>query len=1505
MRASVAAAAAAATLATGALLPSGALAAQAAAPETTVVTPNPWYANGPFQGWGTSLAWLANATGNYGEEGSITTSSGDAAADQKALEYGKQLRNDFYEAIFGEEGLDLNMARYNIGGGNATDVAYGFPFMRQGAAVPGYWADTIDGVEATQANKDKVAAAFDPTDDSDYDWSKGSAQEWWLKHGVETGDIDHIETFANSAPWFLTNSGYATGNFNAGDNNVKDATKFGQYMAHVTDHLNDEVKKIDPDAKIATVEPLNESETSYWGTTRTRADKPDLVGDTGSGISQETFDYYWNKYFADKNKSVTPYGHGVKKAQEGMHVDSQTAQKIIKQIAETLKAEGNTDTVVSATDATDSGQFVDSYNKYSQDTRDAIGQYNTHSYGTSKQRVARDIAQGDDKNMSMSEVDASFQSGGFDPFNTDFSNGLGMAKKINSDVYALQSKDFTFWQVVEDLYNMATGTTDINGTTAKVKGENTNWGTVLIDFDCNVAGKDGKLYSERAYRNNGDSTEGIAPCSVLANTKYNAVRAYTKFVHEGDSVIANNATGKNFTVSNKDGKQTVIHTNDSSKPETLVIDLSKYATIADDASGTAYLTTAPAEKGKATEATIAKMNETSNVKQSADAVTIDAKAKTATVTVPAKSIMSVQLTGVSGVADSAKAVADNGGIYQIVGEQSGRAVAAKASGDSAISLADLATDEASAKAQSWTFTPIDMSEATRSSLRAYTITNGGKTLVVEPVKNDKGEITSYVNKLVDSSTVTATDPVARWILNTEDGSTWQLVNASAKRSMDVDGSNTAAGTKVGLWESSAGRNQTFTLRSTTPTGAKAVNVQVNLKGDVAAALPETVTPYYTWGTGAPAAVTWNDVTDQVDTATEGTYTVTGTATDIFGNEFAVTATVYVGPFTVVDPVSVTVLPGTSWEAIQQAVAGVEIHAHVGASEAVTLDQTAYPVSWDWNDEVQKALAEAQAGGTVTVNGSVKLAGDDAKASPVTLTVFVTDAVPVNVADVGTNLTVSSQESGKANEWKKLTDGDFSTPAWSTWQSGTNTMDPTPTATVDFGSTVRKVSSMTITYTESNPKSVKAEYFDGKDWKQFGETVDSPFGTVTFSVDKPVEATKVRIVNECSTSTYMKATEIQVFATPVPGETKNVADTGSNLTVTGQQTEYGKKDQWKKLTDGDTSAEAWITWRANGADYDLHPTATVNFGNTTEQVGKVTITYLDKAPISVKAEYTADGTTWQPFGETVNNPSGTVTFSVDQPVAAKQVRIVNDCSDGRYMNASEIQVFAVSNVTLTPQPASDATLGALRLDGENISKDFDPSKTEYTVTLPLGAESNPKVQAYARDNAATVAVDMQGVENGLGGKAVITVTSADGRHTSTTTVNFNVATLTGIKLGGTLAKTKYRIGEKLDLTGLTVTAVYSDGTTSNVALDDSQLAVLGFDSTTAGTKTVTVSYRGKSATFQVTVQPDHDESGPGATPQQPAGQTPALSQTGAAVTGVAALAILAALGAAIALRFRRA
>lgn len=1313
-----------------------------------MVTPNPWYANGPFDGWGTSLAWFANATGNYGEEGFVTNR--DEISDEayaKALENGKQLRETFYESIFGEDGLDLNMARYNIGGGNATDVAYGYPFMRQGAAVPGYWADTIGGVEAKQANKDQVAEAFDPSDDAHYDWDKGASQEWWLKHGLETGDLDHVEMFANSAPWFLTESGYATGGYDSNANNLADPEKFAQYMVKVTDHLEDTYG-----FEADTIEPFNESETGYWSTPGTMAD--DGFGPDNTALIER----YWERYYSDKDKSVTPYSDAVKKPQEGMHVDNDVQQETLKAMAAAMGEDDQTKLV--ATDATDSGQMVDSYNQYSDEVKDLLDQYNTHSYGTNRQRVARDIAQTDGKEISQSEVDGSWQSGGFDPYN--FDNGLGMAGKINADVYTLQSKDFNFWQVVEDLYNMSTGSEDVYGNHANPAGENLNWGTVFISFDCTVADEDGNLYSERDVDNNGGSTEGLQSCSVLVNSKYNAVRAYTKFIHEGDSIIANNRTGDTMTATSVDGQtQTVIHTNNSQSDQTFVIDLSKYGNIADDAAGTVYLTTEPQANEEAEHffgATPEYMNKFSNQEQPEGSVVIDVAAKTATVTVPARSIASIQLTGVTGVADGV--AVEDGGAYQLVGQSSNRPLAAVEVGGAATSLQDAATTTDEARSQTWILHDAG-APANRPTLHRYVLTTpDGKVLTASGGNTVLSDM--------DVETAKTTD-AAIWILNTENGETYSLVNVEAQQALDCNGQATAAGTKVGLWESGGGAHQAWYIRSVEATGAKAVDIQTPV-GTVPE-LPATVTPYYVWGEGQPVAVTWDTAALADQVGAEGVVTVTGTATDVYGNELHPTASVYVGTFTVTDPVSVTVGVGSSLAEVQAA-APATVDAHVGDSPAF-----AEAVTWDWSGVSD---ADFAATGKQVVPGTIA-AGDGSDTTvAATLTVYVTEigkgGNAINCAAVK-----ASSEQG-SDEWgpypaSNTCDGNLGT-YWSTWHNG---------------------------------------------W-----TDDDPWLEYTF--DKPTALAQIEVYPEQATNEG-----------PL-----------SQITVM-----YRDGDQW--VNSGITMTPSQET----GAGL---PPVTADLSGLPATTG----IRLDLDYGSVKDQST-------------------------------------------FTKVAEVKMYEAA-----PAPAADATLADLRVDGVTIDG-FDPATDSYTVTLAGDVTEYPHITAYAADNAATVTVDQASESNG--GKATITVTSADGTASKTVTVDFGSPLAKLARLDVTApTKTEYQAGEDLDLTGMTVVAVYEkDGKVSaerTIAVDDPELAVSGYDSVVAGEKTVTVSYRGVSATFTVTVKAAPVEPGPEPQPNpdgttepstpEAAGEGSTVANTGASVFGVMIAAVaLAAVGIGlITLRVRR-
>lgn len=72
------------------------------------------------------------------------------------------------------------------------------------------------------------------------------------------------------------------------------------------------------------------------------------------------------------------------------------------------------------------------------------------------------------------------------------------------------------------------------------------------------------------------------------------------------------------------------------------------------------------------------------------------------------------------------------------------------------------------------------------------------------------------------------------------------------------------------------------------------------------------------------------------------------------------------------------------------------------------------------------------------------------------------------------------------------------------------------------------------------------------------------------------------------------------------------------------------------------------------------------------------------------------------------------------------------------------------------------------------------------------------------------------------------------------------------------KTEYTVGEELDTTGLAVTAVYSDGTSSDVT---GEAVLTGYNKDQAGEQTITVSYKEVSKTFQVVVKESGDKPNP--------------------------------------------
>lgn len=172
---------------------------------------------GVFEGWGSSLCWWANRVG-----------------------YSDTLAQKTADLFYGDDGLRLNIARFNIGGGD--DPAHDH-ITRTDSNMPGY----------TKFNNGAVT----------YDWSADANQRNVLLKCIDAaGDDMIVEMFSNSPPYYMCKSGCSTGNTNAGSNNLKDDyyDDFAEYLAEVCYHYEH-----DWGVDIQSIDPMNEPYTDYWG----------------------------------------------------------------------------------------------------------------------------------------------------------------------------------------------------------------------------------------------------------------------------------------------------------------------------------------------------------------------------------------------------------------------------------------------------------------------------------------------------------------------------------------------------------------------------------------------------------------------------------------------------------------------------------------------------------------------------------------------------------------------------------------------------------------------------------------------------------------------------------------------------------------------------------------------------------------------------------------------------------------------------------------------------------------------------------------------------------------------------------------------------------------------------------------------------------------------------------------------------------------------------------------
>lgn len=314
-----------------------------------------------LRGWGVSLAWEANVI--YG-------GPSDAAQVQDPAEQGR-----YMDLLFGDPargpGLGLNVARYNIGGGDNPDPEH-CPRPAEGVVQPGA---RMEGFLAGPG--------------AHYDWSRDASQRHML-HAAQVRGATVFEAFSNSAPWWMTVSGCASGAERGGEDNLRaDAVPaFAAYLAAVVEHFRRE-----EGIAFGSLSPLNEPDGAWW-----------VVGGR----------------------------------QEGSFASLPMQEAVIAALARELAGTG---TMVSGTDANSLDAMTGYLAGMGAASLDALGQVNAHQYNGNDPGALRRRVAALGKPLWASEVGCCLSVG-----QTEMRGALYMANAIRTALRDLGAEVWCFWQ---------------------------------------------------------------------------------------------------------------------------------------------------------------------------------------------------------------------------------------------------------------------------------------------------------------------------------------------------------------------------------------------------------------------------------------------------------------------------------------------------------------------------------------------------------------------------------------------------------------------------------------------------------------------------------------------------------------------------------------------------------------------------------------------------------------------------------------------------------------------------------------------------------------------------------------------------------------------------------------------------------------------------------------------------------------------------------------------------
>lgn len=172
--------------------------------------------------------------------------------------------------------------------------------------------------------------------------------------------------------------------------------------------------------------------------------------------------------------------------------------------------------------------------------------------------------------------------------------------------------------------------------------------------------------------------------------------------------------------------------------------------------------------------------------------------------------------------------------------------------------------------------------------------------------------------------------------------------------------------------------------------------------------------------------------------------------------------------------------------------------------------------------------------------------------------------------------------------------------------------------------------------------------------------------------------------------------------------------------------------------------------------------------------------------------------------------------------------------GYTLSSPDMSVYGNKTVTVTFDEKT-VDFSILVVDISGIEVKTMPAKIEYPKGGAFDTTGLSILVKYTDDTSEikTSGFEVSGFDSSSVGEKTITVTY----KTHTATFKVTVYDLSGIRITSFPSKVYYKIGESFDPSGLTVAEIRQDGTEKEITDYD----ISGFDSSTAGSKTITVSY----------------------------------------------------------------